>query len=119
MGRQSSIIKELPISILLETKSRLRAGKQSQLEITEWLKSKGYSVSKSALNRYSARLYGNDARLSIDREMLIKEQKTDLISLFEELEIIRHRESEILAQIMSSTILVKQAEVEDVEIEQN
>ena len=106
MGRKSTVESTLPAELLFELNSKLRDGKTKQLDVVDWLKDKGFNLSKSAVNRYAMRLAARDEKLTIDRQMLTKQNKTSLVSLFEELEQIRQRETEILA-IISSQVLTK------------
>lgn len=106
MGRKSTVESTLTTELILELNSKLRDGKTKQIDVVEWLKSEGFNLSKSAINRYALRLEARDEKLTIDRLMLIKQNKTNLVSLFEELEQIRHRESEILT-IISRQVLTK------------
>lgn len=98
MGRTSTV-DQLPTNIKLKLKTLIREGRQTQLDITEWLNGQGFNISKSALGRYSQRIVSEDSKKIIDKEYLITGSEVDLTSLFEELECIRVRESEILAMI--------------------
>lgn len=104
MGMKSSIKTVLPTEVILELKTRLRSDKFTQMEITEWLNGLGYCISKSAVNRYSTNLQEHDAKLIIDKEHLIKSKNINLVFLLEELEILRQRETEIIA-IISTQLL--------------
>ncbi|MCK9468168.1 MAG: DUF3486 family protein [Porticoccaceae bacterium] len=91
-----STVDRLPLGVKVELKRLLRARQMSQMDVAAWLNSKGYDISKSAVNRYSMRLEEEDARLGIDRDAMAAANLADVVSLFEELAEIRQRETEIL-----------------------
>lgn len=70
MGRKSTVESTLSTELILELNSKLRDGKTKQIDIVEWLKTEGFTLSKSAVNRYAIRLAARDEKLTIDRQML-------------------------------------------------
>lgn len=102
MGRTSTV-DGLPADIKIEVRRRLRGGEASQIAIVDWLNNEGFSVTKSALNRYAIRLERADQKAGVDRFGL-SVRHADITALFEELAILRARESEVLAQIEAVTI---------------
>jgi hypothetical protein len=95
---RKSTIDMLPVEVRLELKKRLRTNHLSQLGITRWLNELGYETTKSAINRYAIHLKAADKAIGVDREILAM-GNADVVALFEELTILKARETEILTQI--------------------
>lgn len=93
-----STINKLPLDTKIELKRRLRSGQHSIMSLTEWLIGQGHSITKSAIGRYALKLREEDAHLGHDREFLAK-GGADVVALFEELAVLKRRESGILAQL--------------------
>ena len=107
MARPSSVDK-LPLDIRNELRMRLRGYDGDYLSITAWLNDQGYGISKSAVGRYAIKLRRFDEKLGMDREIMSK-QGASLAVLFEELATLKQREAEIIAQIKTATLFLKQS----------
>lgn len=102
----TSTVNKLPVDVRLELKRRMRAGSYSILDLTVWLKESGYTISKSAIGRYSKHLQETDAKYGLDREIMAK-QGADIVALFEELAHLKSREAEIIAMLKAATVFHK------------
>lgn len=102
-----SSINKLPLDMVIELKRRLRAGSFEQRELIKWLKEHDHNITKSALSRFAVKLRNEDELLGHDREFMAK-QGADVVALFEELAHLKAREAEILAQLQTIMIAIKQ-----------
>ncbi|BDV42400.1 hypothetical protein GURASL_13230 [Geotalea uraniireducens] len=101
-----STVNNLPLDVVIELKRRLRAYDGNYLPITTWLNDQGYGISKSSLGRYAKSLRESDGKMGLDREIMMK-QGASLAALFEELAILKKRETEIIAQIKTASLFHK------------
>lgn len=101
MPKRQSITK-LPKDIRQELDVRLRESSYSRMiEHAEWLATKGFSISKSAVHRYAIQMRNGD-RVAAAISVAIKDENTqenDGVNLMLELASLRLREHRIIAKL--------------------
>lgn len=97
----------LPKEILKELHQRLKQSGYTQfIELSDWLKSLGYNISKSALHRYAVKLKANDGFTEKGGSVSLAVKMNDtgefissLDDLYRELGFVEYQKHQILRKI--------------------